>query len=89
MRLWISTINNCFKIYVGIHRYRTTVLKPKEVLNVHVHAPLYQWNCIKGESILRSDELIKLKQLLPFVMQIAELHEVQKYSISRNYLYKA
>ena len=22
MRLWISTIKNCFKIYVGIHRYR-------------------------------------------------------------------
>lgn len=44
--IWISTIKNCLKIYVGIHRYRNDSLKPKEVL--HVHVPLYQWNCIQG-----------------------------------------
>ena len=39
-----KTILKSILVYIAIE---TTVLKPKEVLHVHVHAPLYQWNCIE------------------------------------------
>ena len=68
--------------------FETTVLKPKEVLHVHVHAPLYQLNCIRGESILRSVKGGKTKASFAFwIVKCRPKRTATMYNFKKIFIY--